>query len=68
MKKIKDGTYRAVRMDASGYVYGYYRTKGADWHNVSESHFIKEYGQDNWITPIQKDTLVYRIDGKWKKV
>ena len=61
MKKIKDGTYRAKRMDGSGYVYGYHRTK-------PHGHFIKEFGQDNWITPIHKSTLVYRINGKWKRV
>ena len=26
MKKIKDGTYRAMRMDASGYIYGFLTT------------------------------------------
>ena len=59
MKKIKDGTYRAVRCDASGYVYGYYRKNG---------DYIQELGQDNWITPIKRDTLVYRVNGKWKKI
>ena len=61
MKKIKDGTYRAMRYDASGYVYGSYNGK------VGNSYYIKERGQDNWITPIKRETLVYRKDGKWLK-
>ena len=64
MKKIKDGTYRAKRMDGSGYVYGYYRYK----EDYAGHHFIKEIGQNDWITPIHKNTLVYRKDGKWVKV
>jgi hypothetical protein len=59
MKKIEDGTYRAMRMDASGYVYGDYKGfRGANYH-------IKVRGQDNWITPIKIKTLMYRVDGKW---
>jgi len=59
MKKIKDGTYRAVRCDASGYVYGdYYGKSGNNYH-------IKERGQNDWITPIKIDTLVVRKNGKW---
>ena len=67
MKKIKDGTYRAIRMDASGYVYGNYRTT-INSPNAPKGHYIKELNQDNWITPIKKDTLVYRLNGKWVKV
>jgi hypothetical protein len=64
MKKIEDGTYRAIRCDASGYVYGNYRT-GIDAPNSPEGHYIKERGQDNWIVPIKEDTLMYRKNGKW---
>ncbi len=67
MKKIKDGTYRALRMDASGYVYGSYTTP--NWPHVPKGqYYIKEHDQDNWTTPIKISTLVYRINGKWKKV
>ena len=62
MKKIKNGTYKAVRCDASGYVYGFYRGKSG------VSHYIKEEDQDNWVTPIKKETLRYRLNGKWVKV
>jgi len=58
MKKIEDGTYRAMRCDASGYVYGDHRVE-------FEVDFIKERGQDNWITPIKIETLVYRLNDKW---
>jgi hypothetical protein len=61
MKKIKDGTYRAMRCDASGYVYGSYRGKRGN------NYYIKEQGQDDWVTPIKIKTLVYRKDGKWLK-
>ena len=63
MKRIKDGTYRAKRMDGSGYIYGHYRTR----KNFPDVPVIKELGQDNWITPIHKNTLMYRINGKWEK-
>lgn len=62
MKKIKDGTYRAMRSDASGYVYGYYKGERGT------ICYIKEEGQDNWITQIQRETLLYRKNGKWVKV
>jgi hypothetical protein len=62
MKKIKDGTYRAMRCDASGYVYGSFR-----WLADGVNYCIKERDQDNWITPIKIKTLVYRKDGKWLK-
>ena len=39
MKKIKDGTYRAMRCDASGYVYGTYRGKRGKSGN---NYYIKE--------------------------
>ncbi len=61
MKKIEDGTYRAVRCDASGYVYGDNRGKRGN------NYYIKERGQDDWITPIKIKTLVYRLNGKWVK-
>jgi hypothetical protein len=67
MKKIKDGTYRAMRMDASGYVYGFYRQTG-NYPNAADGHYIKEKEQDNWIVPIKKHTLVYRMDGKWIEI
>lgn len=60
MKKIKNGTYRAMRMDGSGYVYGTHRIE-------SNVNFIKARGQDNWLTPIKIETLVYRFNGKWIK-
>jgi hypothetical protein len=62
MKKIKDGTYRAMRCDASGYVYG----SNGGFHG--NNHHIIERGQDTWTTPIKRETLVYRKDGKWVKV
>ena len=66
MRKIEDGTYRAMRSDASGYVYGNYTTP--NWPRVPKGqHYIKEHGQDNWITPIKIKTLVYRDNGKWVK-
>ncbi len=66
MQKIKDGTYRAVRMDASGYVYGCLATP--NWPYVPKGrYFISERGQDSWVTPIKKDTLVYRKNGRWYK-
>ena len=61
MKKIKDGTYRAVRSDASGYVYGHYRGKRGP------AYYIKEEDQEPWITPIKIETLRYRLNGKWIK-
>jgi len=66
MKKIEDGTYRAIRSDASGYVYGNYAYK----KDFGNPHCIKEDGQDNlnFVTPIKVDTLMYRRDGKWEKV
>ncbi len=64
MKKIQDGTYRARSSSAAGYVYGYYRHK----ESYANKHFIQELDQDDWITPIKKDTLVYRENGKWVKV
>ena len=66
MREIKDGIYRAKRLDGSGYVYGYYRTR-MNFPNAPEGHFIKEEGQDDWITQIHKNTLMYRINGKWRK-
>lgn len=67
MKKIKDGTYRAKRMDGSGYIYGYHRMRG-NYPNAPKGCFICEYGQDNCITPVHRETLRHRVDGKWKKV
>lgn len=61
MNKIKDGTYRAMRSDASGYVYGNYVFR----HN---RHYIKEDGLRNFsIVPIYRETLVYRENEKWVK-
>jgi hypothetical protein len=68
MKKIQDGTYRAVRCDASGYVYGEYLDKqGRDKH-APPGNFIDADPNDNWVTPIKMETLVYRVNGKWVKV
>ena len=68
MKKIKDGTYRAVRMDASGYVYGCYRDKQGSFSTAVKGYFIDAELNDGKITPIKKETLVYRADGKWIKM
>jgi hypothetical protein len=62
MKKIKDGTYRAMRCDASGYVYGSY-----GGHHGNNHHIIA-LGQDDWTTPIKIKTLKYRVNGKWINV
>jgi len=67
MKKIQDGVHRAKRMDGSGYAYGYYRNNG-NFPNAPKGHYIKEFGQNNHITPIHIDTLRYRLNGKWEIV
>lgn len=67
MKKIKDGTYKAMRCDASGYVYGYYKSCG-NFPNAPKGCFIQKFGEDIWITPVVKDTLRYRKNGKWIKL
>lgn len=67
MKKIKDGTYRAVRMDASGYVYG--NLTRPNWPNVPEGrYFIKDDPKSHFVVPIKRETLVYRKNGKWVKM
>jgi hypothetical protein len=68
MKKIKDGTYRAMRMDASGYVYGEYLDKQGRYKHAPKGHFIDPDPNDGYVTPIKRDTLLYRQDGKWVKV
>lgn len=65
MEKIKDGIYRAMRCDASGYVYGSLATP--NWPRVPKNqHYIKVHGQYNWIVPIKIETLVRRFNGKWQ--
>ena len=68
MKKIKDGTYRAVRMDASGYVYGCYHDKQGSWPGAVSGHFIDADPNDSFITPIKKDTLMQKVNGRWRKI
>lgn len=67
MKKIKDGTCRAIRMDASGYVYGCYLDRqGYDKH-APKGDFIDADPNDSFVTPIKIKTLRYRKNGKWVK-
>lgn len=61
MKKIKDGTYKGKHMAATGWVYGFLRERG-------DMYFIKEKASDSMMSPVHKDTLQYRFEGKWIKV